>query len=56
MEQDTVANRIKKRAHQIWVDAGKPEGKQQEHLEQAREEIEQSAEKKMIEDGKPYRS
>jgi hypothetical protein len=51
MELDTVANRIKERAYQIWVEAGKPDGKHAEHWEQAREEIEHDAEKKMMEDG-----
>jgi hypothetical protein len=55
MEQDTVANRIKERAHQIWLDAGKPDGKHAEHWEQARQEIERDAEKKMMEDGEAFR-
>jgi hypothetical protein len=50
MEQDTVENRIRERAHQIWIEAGEPEGKHHEHWERAREEIEKEAEKKMMDD------
>lgn len=49
MAQDTVAERIRERAHQIWLEQGRPDGKQQELLEKARQEIEAAAEKKMME-------
>jgi hypothetical protein len=35
-------NRIRRRAHEIWEEAGSPHGLDQEHWEQARREIEQS--------------
>jgi hypothetical protein len=31
--------RIRRRAHQIWLEQGRPEGREQEHLEMARELI-----------------
>lgn len=52
MVQDTVEERIRERAHQIWIEQGKPEGKHREHWERAREEIETDADKRLIEDRK----
>ena len=31
--------RIRERAHEIWIEAGRPEGKDQEHWRRARKEI-----------------
>ncbi|WP_137154482.1 DUF2934 domain-containing protein [Rhizobium sp. FKL33] len=37
---DTKEDRIRKRAHKIWEDAGQPEGLHEEHWSQAVAEIE----------------
>lgn len=36
---ETQEERIRKRAYEIWVDEGQPEGRQDEHWHRAREEI-----------------
>jgi len=41
---DDRQERIRLRAHRLWEDDGKPEGKEQEHWEQASREIEAEAE------------
>lgn len=49
MALDTIAERIRERAHQIWIEAGKPDGAHAEHWEKARQEIEAEGEKKLFE-------
>jgi hypothetical protein len=38
--QQDVEQRIRERAYQLWIENGKPEGKENDHWEQARSEIE----------------
>jgi hypothetical protein len=39
-EKNELARRIRERAYRIWVDDGKPAGKSEDHLLQAKQEIE----------------
>lgn len=36
MSEDELEPRIRARAHQLWLDAGQPEGRDKDHWEQAR--------------------
>lgn len=39
MDEQTLQDRIRQRAYQLWLEAGQPEGMAEEHWEQARELI-----------------
>ena len=39
-EKNELARRIRERAYRIWVEDGKPAGKSEDHLLQAKQEIE----------------
>ncbi len=42
--KNDLERRIRERAYRIWVDDGKPAGKSEEHLAQAKQEIEKEEE------------
>lgn len=43
MADETLEDRIRSRAFQIWLDEGEPEGRHQEHWERAKKEITEGA-------------
>lgn len=44
-DNENLEQRIRERAFQLWIEQGQPEGKENEHWEQARTEIEGQKEK-----------
>jgi hypothetical protein len=41
--KNELERRIRERAYRIWIDDGKPAGKSEEHLVQAKKEIEEES-------------
>jgi len=41
--KNDLERRIRERAYRIWVDEGKPTGKSEDHLLQAKQELEEEA-------------
>ena len=48
--KNDLERRIRERAYRIWVDEGKPTGKSEDHLLQAKQELEEEAVKSGTED------